>query len=72
MLVIGECLNIFSEFGGPESISSVENCLIGWDNSYFNISTFCLILFASHSTMSYGNLSLWWWEICKVLIVNEI
>ena len=25
---------------GAKSISSLENCLIGWDNSYFNISTF--------------------------------
>ena len=39
-MVIGECLNICLEFGGTKSISSLENCLIGWDNSYFNISTF--------------------------------
>ena len=25
---------------GAKSISSLENCLIGWNNSYFNIFTF--------------------------------
>ena len=39
-MVIGECLNICSEFEGAKSIISLENCLIGWDNSYFNISIF--------------------------------
>ena len=44
-MVIGECLNICLEFGGTKSISSLENCLIGWDNSYFNISTFFFQIF---------------------------